>query len=222
MSVAFDTKFQKASGSTASPFSYVSNAGTVAGSIGANNNRALIVALTFRGIASSAVSVTWNGVAMTQIGSKVSLAGTFELYLFGLIAPDTGAQTISASWTGGIGGVCLGGISVYNADQTTGWQNYATNTATSTSATVAVTTANGNMVAGHNCDNNALSWTQTSGTKDWDERNFDGNFQGCHKASTGSSESLSGTLGSSVAWAMQGVDVIVAATADILLAQCCL
>lgn len=98
MAVTFDTKFESGATGQASPFAFVSNAGTVAGTVGANSNRVLIGWVGFRGVTTSAVAMTWNGVSMTAIGTKVTAAGgLYEMYLFGLINPDTGAQTLSVS-----------------------------------------------------------------------------------------------------------------------------
>jgi hypothetical protein len=152
--------------------------------------------------------MTWNGVSMTQIGT-IQTPGAREIWLFGLIAPATGAQTISASFTGGAGtDVVLGGLSFFDADQTTGWQNFSTNTGTGTSTSVTVTTANGNALAGGIPDDNGSSTTITSGTQDWDERALNGNYGGAHKLTTSGSDSLAATLGSSVGWAWAAVDVI--------------
>lgn len=62
--------------------------------------------------------VTWNGTAMTQIGSPVTAnGGGFACYAFHLVAPDTGTHdlvsTISAS-----GETYLGGIAYSGAAQT--------------------------------------------------------------------------------------------------------
>lgn len=167
MAVTFDAKFEKGATGQTSPFSFVSNAGTVTGSVGANSNRVLIGYVAFRGITSSAVAMTWNGVSMTAISgaSLTAVAGSMDLYLFGLIAPATGAQTLSVSWTGGSSApVVLGAISLYNADQTTGWQNGGTDTNTGTSVSGTVSSANGNMAVAGLCDNNATSATITAGT----------------------------------------------------------
>lgn len=205
--VTFDSAFEKGSASQSSPFSFVSNAGTVAGTVGSNSNRILIGYVAFRSASPpTAVAMTWNSVSMTQINSVES--GLFTILLFGLISPTTGNQTISCSWTGGTIQVVLGAISVYSADQSTGWSNANTNTGTSTSMTVAITTASGDMAVGGAMDNNSSSATITAGTSDWNERAFDGNYQGAHNAASGSSTNLSWTLGTSKAWGVAGVRVL--------------
>lgn len=215
MAVTFDSTFEHhGTGSQASPFSYVSNAGTVTGTVGANSNRVLIVYVAFRGITSSAVSVTWNGVSMTQIVSQLTLASAWDEYLFGLINPATGAQTLSVAWTGGAATVAMGAVSLYNADQSTGWQNSGTDTGTGTPQTAAsvITSANGNMaVAGHG-NNNATgtSITAGSGTSAWIETSLDGNYAMAYRPSTSGSTTISWDLGSAQIWGNVKVDVIAA------------
>lgn len=224
--VTFDSTFEKGANS-ASPFSFVSNAGTVAGSVGANSNRVLIAYLALRGVAASTATMTWNGVAMTQIGT-VQNDGNTDAYLFGLIAPATGAQTLAATWTGGAAGpVVLGAVSVYDADQTTGWQNNGTDSGTGSPASSVVTSANGNMaIAGH-ANNNGASTAISAGTSAWNELAFDGNYAMGYRASTGASTTITWTFTGSVVWLNLKVDVIAfsggggAAPKRLLLLGCC-
>lgn len=52
----------------------------------------------------SGVSVTWNGVSMSQLGSTLTTSDNLSsLYLFGLDNPATGAHTLSISFTAGGG-----------------------------------------------------------------------------------------------------------------------
>jgi hypothetical protein len=205
--VSLDTKFEKG-GNSASPFSYVSNAGTVAGSVGANSNRCLIGYAGFRTITPTSIAMTWAGTSMTQIGTTLS-DGTDSIALFGLIAPATGAQTLSVSWTGGTSNpVVLGAVSLFNCDQTTGWQNNTSATGTGTSASITITTTSGDMaIAGH-VNNNATGTSIATGTSDWTETAFNGNYAQAHNAASGASTAVAWTLGSSVAWANIGVDVM--------------
>jgi hypothetical protein len=210
--VAFDSKFEKGANSQASPFSFVSNAGTVTGTVGNNANRVLIGYVAFRTLVTepSAVAMTWNSVSMTQIGSKVNFGGSpYAIWVFGLIAPATGAQTISTSWTGGnVDSVALGAVSLYNGDQTTGWQNSGSDTGTSTAPSSSVTTANGNAVVVCHGNDNASSTVINQGTSAWIEGALNGNYAMAYKLSTTTPETVSWTLGSSVAWGNFKVDVI--------------
>jgi hypothetical protein len=210
VAVTFDSTFEKGVASQGSPFSFASNAGDVTGTVSANSNRVLIACIAFRTGDPTGVAITWNGVAMTAIGSEVEIAGgQGSVYLFGLIAPDTGNQTISASWTGGTQTVALGAVSLYNADQSTGWQNAGSDTGTGTSALSTVTSANGNMgVVGH-VNDNASGMSIAQGTSAWIETDLNGNYAQGYRASAGATVVVEWTLGeSSVAWGNSKVDVI--------------
>lgn len=220
MAVAFDTAFEQGVAADASPFSFVSNAGTVAGSIGNNSNRVLIGIVGFDDsvtVSTAAgltpVTMTWGGVSMTAIGAGLDTPGGFSVFLFGLIAPAIGAQTLNVAWSVDSNSLALGGISVYNADQTTGWQNATTNTGTSTSATIAVPFSTGNAVVVGRTDDNGSSAVIAAGTQDWDERSLNGNYGGAHNLSSGT---VTWTLGSSVGWAMAGVEVIAASAGGVV------
>lgn len=208
MAVTFDAHFEKGSGTASSPFSYVSNAGTVAGSVGANSNRVLIVAVCF-GFGSSAGSVTaptWSGTSTTLITSASTTNA--QTFLYGLIAPATGAQTISVAWSGAASNIALGAVSLFNADQTTGWHNSGTDTGTGTSASSTITSANGDMAIASHCNDNASGTSIGTGTSDWIETAFNGNYAEARNPASGASTTIAWTLGSSVAWANAKVDVI--------------
>ena len=210
MAVTFDDAFEAGTGAQASPFSFTSGSGTVPGTVGANNNRVLIGFLGARAtsVQLGTPSMTWAGAGMTLIGQLNE--SVFTLALFGLIAPTTGSQTLSASWTGAHATVTvIGGISVYEANQSTGWQNFTSTSATGTAASLTVTSANGNMVVGGRSDDNSSGETIADGTEDWNDRNFNGNYGGVHRASVSSSTVIGWTI-SSVLWGMVGVDVIAA------------
>lgn len=224
MAVTFDAHFQDGASAGATSFSFTSNAPAsgVAGTVGSNSNRVLIGSLRGHSTkilmdSGAGVAMTWDGVAMTALGGIETPSIGNTIYLFGLIAPATGNKVLAASWGVGASGidVSVGAVSVFSADQTTGWQNFTTNTGTSTTATVAVTSANGNMIVGGETDNDASSGSITAGTEDWQERDLSGNDMAAHNASSGASTSVTWTLGSSVAWALAGIDVIAAGAAAV-------
>lgn len=216
MAATFDSKFQHRAAGTASPFAFVSNAGTVTGTVGSNSNRVLIGVVSFHSNAAAqgTVTMTWDGVSMTQIGSIAETAGQNIVYVFGLIAPATGNKTLSCGWTGGVSvDTSLGAVSIYNADQTTGWQNTGSDTGTGLSASSTVTTASGNLVVVGHTNNDASSTTTTLGTNAWIETTLSGNHAASYLAAVAGTAVVSWTLGSSVAWANYKVDVIAAASA---------
>lgn len=210
MSALIDCVFEKGFGSQASPASFTPSAGTVSASgIGANSNRVLIVQLSGNLAGGSAFAVTWNGVAMTQIAGPVS-AAAFEVYLFALKGDAniaTGNQALAVSWTGAALDITLGAFSIYNADQTTGWQNVATATGTSTAPSLAVSSANGNLAVVAGSNNNGAAPTIAAGNSAWIELALNGNYFAGYLASTTGTTTITWTT-DSVAWAVAGVDVI--------------
>lgn len=211
--VAFDTKFEKGASGQASPFSYTSNAGTVAGTVGSGTNRCLIAHVTWRGVTPSAVTLVWDAAttnqSFTQIGSTQTMAGVpMVQMLFKLVAPTSGAKTVTLAWTGGTANVVVGVWSFTNVDQTTPTQNESiADTATSTSASSTVTTTAGNAVVVGHTDDDASSVTSAAGTSDWIETALNGNHAGSHVLSTGTTAVVTWTLGSSVQWGNIKADV---------------
>lgn len=112
--------------------------------VNAGANRILIV-FTHHEDAGGAVSgITYNGVALTKIGS-VAAATWSHVEAWGLINPAVGTFNVIATKV--TGGLNNWGLSIYvedGADQTTGWRAAATdfsNSAAAASATVAGWTA---------------------------------------------------------------------------------
>jgi hypothetical protein len=217
MAVTFDTKFMHQASSQNNGFSFVSNAGTVTGSVGANSNRVLIAMVKGyepdgSGISDVAsMAVTWNGVSMTSIGSKTGFV-SYGLWLFGLIAPATGAQTLAATWSapGAINTIHLAAWSLYEADQTTGWQNFASNNGTSNAPAQNVTSATGNIALAA-LANQATAPTLTAGTEDWNDTNQILLCSGAHMNGAATA-GFTWTLSGSENWITAGVDVVAAAT----------
>jgi len=88
-----------------------------------------------------AVSVTYNGVAMTQL-IKLNLSGTgIYQYMYGLANPATGVNNVVATLTGGHAGFALA-TSYSGAQQTTPADATVSNTSASTSSpfTTTITT----------------------------------------------------------------------------------
>lgn len=209
MAVGFDSYFEDGtSGGTS--ISFTSNAGNVAGSVAANSNRALVVALVARTIATSP-SGTWNGVSLGAAVAHHSGTSFSDIWLWVLKAPDTGANTLAVSWTGSDTATLMA-WSLYDVDQTTTYQNIQENEGTSTAlATASISTASGNIVLAAGFDNDSVSGTfDTGAVSDVRDGRFSGNYHSAHNASSGSSATLSGTLGSSVFWHTVGIDIIAA------------
>lgn len=110
-------------------------------------NRVATVGLSAFAIASACTGFSGSvgGVALSQItGTDTGLQTDMQTNLLGAIAPATGSQTGSLSWTG----ACTADIAVTTytgADQTTPFTNGTFAHGTSTTSSVTISSAAGNM-----------------------------------------------------------------------------
>jgi hypothetical protein len=81
-------------------------------------------------------AVTWGAQTLTAIGSQTN--GTATAYLYGLISPTAGNQTLTVNFTGTASGN-LFATSYKNINQATPFYGFAQATATGTAAAVSVT-----------------------------------------------------------------------------------
>lgn len=205
--VAFDSAFESGSASQASPYSITSNTADVPGTVGSNSNRFLWACVAYRETGITITGVTWQGVAMTQIGTAQAIGGG-EITQWGLIAPATGNGALVATFTGGSATMCMGAVSVYNVNQSSATQNSGQDSGTGTSASSTVTSASGNMVIVGHINDNATSTTISAGTSAYTETDLNGNYAAGYRVSTSGSTVVTWTLGSSVAWGNVKVDII--------------
>lgn len=84
---------------------------SISHTLGASATR-LIAAIQANG--GSGFSATWNGVAMTAVGSKNQ--GSYTTYVFELANPATGSYTVDFSWSGSINGRMI--CASYSGDDT--------------------------------------------------------------------------------------------------------
>lgn len=111
-------------------------------------NRALVAIIWF----SAAVPGTASGITVTFDGAPMTLIGhvgiNSDIYMFGLIAPNTGAHTLAANWTGSQN--CdVAAISFVNVNQAGGattFHDFTTNTGNSATASVTVPSVSGEAV----------------------------------------------------------------------------
>lgn len=148
--------------------------------------------------------VTIAGAAMTKIGaSALHSGGKPRVNVWRRIAPATGSQTLavtnaSADKTGVA--VC----SWTAIDGTTPFDGWATANGTSTTPSVAVTSASGDLVADAVGSLSVTAFTPgASQTELYDYTPTDGRFAGSHEDGAGS-VTMSWTFGESKEWATAG------------------
>lgn len=109
---------------------------TLSFNAGSGSNRALLVSVDST---SAPSGVTYNGVSMTLVDSQALGAASYTQYLYKLIAPATGSNTISVS--GGSGTITIAAASFAGVHQTTFVEASAKNGGAGTTASVNLTTA---------------------------------------------------------------------------------
>jgi hypothetical protein len=174
---------------------------TVSHTIGAGANMALIVIVSANA-AASPTSVTYNGVAMTSVGTVDSSAGN-RLNCYRLENPAAGAHNIVATYAANheIG---MGAISVSDADQTNCVRNSASATGTSSTPSAGVTSdATDLCLAGLNNDDGRTGTVGTNETERWDAQPGANlmRYLGYTEAGAAGTVTIAPTLSGSSPWA---------------------
>jgi len=215
MALAIDA-VTDASGSGAGPFAW---SHTCAGS-----DRVLLVGISYYDSADTVSALTYNSVAMTVVPSSTVSNGQYTSTLYRLIAPATGSNTVSVTFTGGVFDFKAGSVSFTGADQTTPLGTANTATGSSTTPSVTVTSATGEIVL----DNLTIVHSGTlsvdgSQTQRWNGTGAAGFIKGAASTEDGStSTTMSWSNSTSQAWAISGVSVKPVASAAAGVRQLCL
>lgn len=167
------------------------------------------------------VTVTYDGVSMTSAGVKHSgnLSVGF-VQMFYLVSPHGGTHTVSVDqgFTGAGGATIIGGsVSFNGVDQSTPVRNIASNAANSTSVSVNVTSAAGDMVVDAAVTGTLIS--SSGQTNRW-LKNLNPNTGAGNVAQSTAAGAASVTMsytGSSDVWAIIGMDIV--ANANSVLAR---
>lgn len=153
---------------------------TVAGS-----DRAMFVVSTGNGKSFSDVP-TYNGVSLTALESTNG-----RMRAWGMAAPATGANNVVLPWSGGGGGNASVSVSYTGVDQTTPYEGVQVDASATTSPSVSVTSATGDLVAGFT-GNVAISLGQSIGADQ--TARAGGNITGTNVATLYSDEAGAGTV----------------------------
>ena len=107
------------------------------------SNRFLAVDISLLSVPGTTVTaVTYNGMGMSLIGARSSLAGANRVENWGLVAPANGTNTIAVTLSASVASVGTA-VSYANVNQTTPTESYnsaqATNTGSATNASVVIT-----------------------------------------------------------------------------------
>ena len=215
MALAIDA-VTDAAGSGAGPFTW---AHTCAGS-----DRVLLVGISYYDSLDTVSAVTYNSVALTVVSSSTVSNGQYTSTMYRLIAPATGSNTVSVTFTGGVFDFKAGSVSFTGADQTTPLGTAVTATGSSTTPSVTVTSATGEIVL----DNLTIVHSGTlsvdgSQAQRWNGTGAFGHIKGAASTEDGStSTTMSWSNSTSQAWAISGVSVKPVASAAAGVRQLCL
>lgn len=183
---------------------------TFSHSVGAGGaDRLLVVAVSIDN--RTVTGVTYGGTAMTSVGSATN--GAQVSHMWRLIAPATGANNVVVTLSGGGTDIVAVATSYTGVDQTTPLGTAATATGTSTTASVAVTSATDELVV-DSVSSNLGTLTVGAGQTQRGNTTAGDNFGGASEEVGATSVTMSWTIGSSSAWASVGVSIkgIVAVT----------
>ena len=198
LAVAFDN-------TNSANFSAVTTAGVTL-TVGSGSNRAVMVGLTFNNNGNTSIAVSGGGATGWALvtGTDSTNSRTARTLIWAAVNPSSGSQTFTATWGGGNAGGVIGAITVTGVNQTTPMINGTFGTGTGATASVAITTANGDLtgsVAG-NAGGNLSAPNQTQA---WlDNTITNAKAGGEYHASTTTSDSHTWAVASTRSWVISG------------------
>lgn len=179
--------------------------------IAAGSNTVLVAFLLTSGDPGAISAATWAGVSMTAIGNANNATSGRRVYLYGLVAPTTGNQTLSFTTTNSVD-TFIYAVAFDGADQsggTTTFANFTSATGNSTQPSVAITTANGNATVDA-ANSPTGGWdTATTNVTSLFRKSGSGSIDGgaAYALNSGSSQTHTWTTGSAQ-WVIAGVSVV--------------
>jgi uncharacterized repeat protein (TIGR01451 family) len=190
---------------TATSHSFSYNSGTT------GTNRVLIVGISYRNRDNETITgVTYNGVAMTQVGA-VNNANDAQVYIFRLVNPPTGANNLDVTWSSALNqGAVVGAVTYSGVNQTTPTGTFASNSGSSTTPSVTVTGAVGQLVfgvVGGRTNNVDYTATTSGATQLWTSRPFNQQTSGSAQTLPGVASAALTWSGSNNSWAAAGVSL---------------
>lgn len=212
MAVAFDAKFTSMSEpSPASPLD------STLLTVGSGTQRVAVFMIVYAASSSltSGMTVTWDQGGTNQactLADELTFIDTFNIFMqfWYVVAPTSGNKTLRVTNLNSAVIVRIDGISVTGADQTTPLINAASNSGTSTTASVSVTSATGDMVLGQHWNVNGL----ITGVNNTVINIGSSNIVADNRANGSASVSMTATLSSSDSWHSHGIDIAQAAAAS--------
>ncbi|MFI3186795.1 MAG: DUF4347 domain-containing protein [Methylococcaceae bacterium] len=177
--------------------------------VNSGTNRVLFVELSINGVSAIANSVTYGGVSMTLVGRA---GGNHGIEIWRLINPTVGTANVVASLAGAT--PVAGGAATFNGvNQTTPTGTFVSATGTSTTASVTVASATGDVVM------DVQYWVNTGAnivgagqTSQWSRTTTDNSMLGGSTTEAGAaSVTMSSAVNTSSQWEIGAVSIKAAA-----------
>jgi hypothetical protein len=160
-------------------------------------------------VGASITSVTYDGVAMTLLGTIQDANAYSEAYLFGLAVGNKGAGNYNVVLTGstGLDQVVFGASAFSGVSQTTPTGPVATGTGSSTTASVNVSSAAGDVVVDIISQDDGTSTLGAGQTQNWRQEDATDRADGVssRETATGVTTTMSYTESVVSSWSMAGV-----------------
>jgi hypothetical protein len=167
--------------------------------------------------AKTVTGVTYNGASLTKIWDQLSGTNNERHTGWYKVAPDTGAHDIVVTYSAVEDEMIVGGMSFNGVDQSTPVGTANSNTGTTATSTVNVTSAAGDLVVDGTYTGRSTITVGAGQTSRWEEENVGGNFSGGGSEEAGAaSVTMSWALGAggfADRWVCGGVPLKPAATA---------
>jgi len=136
--------------------------------VASNDNRLLAVVVGWSGT-NTISSIAWDGQSFTKAAGVVDGGGNLRTDIWYLVAPNTGAHTVTVTFTGSVNLPNVAYISLYGANQSSPIGVTATNTGTAANTTVSITpTTTGSWVLAA-LSANTTTTGSSGGTEWWNE-----------------------------------------------------
>lgn len=196
--------------------SYVTTRSLTTFTVSAGSDLCLFgIMLTGDGSAITSRAMTWNGVSMTEVATVTNSRGAVAA-LFRLVAPATGNQTLTASWTTSAA-IVLAAVAFSGVDQTTpidtGHTQQVTGDSTSPSATITCATGDATLAAAFASAGSGTPafTTPRNQTNLFTSNNMLDAFGEASYALDGASNAHNFTISASSSWGAMGVHIKAAA-----------
>ena len=180
-----------------------------------NNGQDLFVRLVLHGnaVTLSGFSATFNGVAMSLIGSYSDVANYNYILFYYLKSAPVGNYSLALSWTGNGRGTAI----ALSLTGVAGYRTFTTAGGNSSPATVAPTTVPGDIV--FDAEINYSNTTLTVGAGQTEEKNSvitDINVAASYETAAATSTTMSWTLAASRAWIIAALPFYGASVGDVM------